>query len=193
MKTILFYILIFFTTISCSSQKKMSINFKLENEESLNSYLIANKVNLEKDDLYILNDFASFANFNNNNRLQVPEILFFNSQGYLVKNRFNNNECTEVINDIEKINSFEFDKNVKIEDWLKNIKPLHNGSKSDKEYFVIINWAIYVGKINKQSFSWYNELKKTISNSNVNCILLNLDVQEDWNLNEKQKKVLNIK
>ena len=193
MKKILLYITIFIGTFSCSSQKNISINFKLENEESLNSYLTNNKVNVEKDDSYILKDFKSFANFNNSDRLQIPEILFFNSQGYLVKNRFNNNECTQVINDIEKINSLEFDKNVKIQDWFDNIKPLYNGLKNNNEYYVIINWAIYVDKINKQSFSWYNELKKSTSKSKVNCILLNLDVMENWNLNDKQKKALNIK
>jgi hypothetical protein len=123
----------------------------------------------------------------------VPEILFFNTDGYLVKNRFNNNECSQVINDIQKINSLEYDKNITINDLLKNITPVYKNSSETKKYYVVINWAKFVGKINKQSFDWYNDLKKSSSNTIVNCILLNLDIQESWNLNEQQKKSLNIK
>ncbi|UOX32960.1 hypothetical protein LXD69_13040 [Flavobacterium sediminilitoris] len=187
----LFFFIIF---ISCSAQKNISISFTIENKETLNNYLIDNEVKLEENDLYTIKDFNSFVYLNNNDKLQVPEILFFNSNGYLVKNRFNDNECSQVINEIEKINSLKFNKNVTINDWLKYISPLHQDLTEKNNIYVIINWAKFVDKFNEQSFEWYNQLKKSNSNSNlkINCILLNLDIQEKWNLTEQQKKALNI-
>lgn len=185
----LFFFIIF---ISCSAQKNISISFTIENKETLNNYLIDNEVKLEENDLYTIKDFNSFVYLNNNDKLQVPEILFFNSNGYLVKNRFNDNECSQVINEIEKINSLKFNKNVTINDWLKYISPLHQDLTEKNNIYVIINWAKFVDKFNEQSFEWYNQLKNSNSNLKINCILLNLDIQEKWNLTEQQKKALNI-
>ena len=182
----------FILFISCSAQKNISIPFTVENKDSLNTYLIENKVEFEKNDLYTIKDFTSFAHFNNDGKLQVPEILFFNSNGYLVKNRFNNNECSQVINEIEKINSLKFNKKITINDWLEHISPLNQDSTVKDNIYIIINWAKFVDKFNGQSFEWYNQLRNKNSNLKVNCILLNLDIQEKWNLTEPQKKALNI-
>lgn len=192
MKKILLLITSIFIFSSCSTQKNIIIDFKIENKETLKEYLLENKIEVDNNDLYSIKDYTSFLYFNNNDKLQVPEILFFNSNGYLVKNRFNNNECSLVINDIQKINSLEFDKNISIDELLKNISPLYKNSNETEKYYVVINWAKFVGKINTQSFDWYKELKKSSTKSSVNCIMLNLDIQESWNLNEQQKKSLNI-
>lgn len=149
-------------------------------------------MNFEENDLYTIKSFNSFAQLNNDDKLQVPEILFFNSDGNLVKNRFNNNECSQVINDIEKIDKLKFDKNLTINDWLKHILPINQDTTTTGNIYIIINWAKFVDKFNEQSFEWYNELKNQNSNLKVNCILLNLDIQEKWNLTELQKKALNI-
>lgn len=192
MKKILQIALFFIIFNSCYAQKSISINFNIENKESLNKYLTENKVTLEENDLFSIKSFNSFAHLNNDDKLQVPEILFFNSKGFLVKNRFNDNECSQVINEIEKIDSLKFNKNISINDWLEHISPLNNDITENGNIYIIINWAKFVDKFNEQSFEWYKELKNQDSNLKVNCILLNLDIQEKWNLTEEQKKALNI-
>jgi hypothetical protein len=192
MKKLLQIAFFFIIFISCYAQKNISINFNIENIESLNKYLIENKVTIEENDLFSIKSFNSFAYLNNDDKLQVPEILFFNSNGFLVKNRFNDNECSQVINEIEKIDSLKFNKNITINDWLEHISPLNNDTTENGSIYIIINWAKFVDKFNEQSFEWYKELKNQDSNLKVNCILLNLDIQEKWNLTEKQKKALNI-
>lgn len=192
MKKIIHIAFFFIIYISCYSQKNISINFNIENKESLNTYLASAKVNFEEDDLYTIKDFNSFAHLNNNDKLQVPEILFFNSNGHLVKNRFNDNECSQVINEVEKINSLKFNKKVTINDWLKHISPLNKDLTEKGNIYIIINWAKFVDKFNEQSFEWHKELKNQNSDLKVNCILLNLDIQENWNITDRQKKALNI-
>ncbi|WP_100075590.1 hypothetical protein [Chryseobacterium camelliae] len=192
-----FYIhLLFFLLFSFwgSAQKKIQINFALQDEASLKTYLSSKKTDFSDADLYILKDFKSFAYFNNNDKLQVPEILFFNNQGYLVKNRFNNNECTEVISDIEKVNRYKSDKKVTLQDWLQFISPLKNPQPGidHNKITVVINWAIFTDQYNEQSFEWYKKIRALSLSTKINCILLNLDVQQKWNLTEKQKAALHI-
>ncbi|MEY4834533.1 MAG: hypothetical protein RI980_648 [Bacteroidota bacterium] len=182
-----------FSVFSCASQKKVSISFEIENISSLKSYLTKNNVLIDTLDLYSLKNFSSFAKFNNLDLLQVPEILFFNSNGYLVKNRFNNNECSKVINDIKKIDNLSFDKKNTIDQLLSDLSSFYNNKVEENTIYVVINWAKFVDDFNKQSFEWYNELKNSSNEIKVKCIFLNLDVQENWNINEEQKKALNIK
>lgn len=182
-----------FSVFSCASQKKVSISFEIENISSLKSYLTKNNVLIDTLDLYALKNFSSFAKFNNLDLLQVPEILFFNSNGYLVKNRFNNNECSKVINDIKKIDNLSFDKKNTIDQLLSDLSSFYNNKVEENTIYVVINWAKFVDDFNKQSFEWYNELKNSSNEIKVKCIFLNLDVQENWNINEEQKKALNIK
>ncbi len=182
-----------FSVFSCASQKKVSISFEIENISSLKSYLTKNNVLIDTLDLYALKNFSSFAKFNNLDLLQVPEILFFNSNGYLVKNRFNNNECSKVINDIKKIDNLSFDKKSTIDQLLSDLSSFYNNKVEENTIYVVINWAKFVDDFNKQSFEWYNELKNSSNEIKVKCIFLNLDVQENWNINEEQKKALNIK
>ena len=189
-------ILILSTTIY--SQKKLEIVFNEETKKDINDYAYLNSIKtIDSTDIYVLKDFKSFAEYNNEGKLQVPEILFFNSSGYLVKNRFNDNECTQVITDIKKINKLKFDKNVNINQYKLKIKNLNQPTlnEDDKvyEYYIIINWAKFVKDFNTQSFDWYKQLAANPLKSKVKCYFLNLDVQKSWNLNEKQKAVLKIK
>ncbi|WP_296311733.1 hypothetical protein [Winogradskyella sp. UBA3174] len=121
--------------------------------------------------IYIsIKDFNSFTSLSNKGKIKVPEILFFNSNGYLVKNRFNNKRCTKVINEIEKIDSLKFNKKITINDWSENISPLNKDLTEKGTIFIIINWAKFVCKFNEESFDWYKELKKQNPNLKVNCI-----------------------
>lgn len=194
MKSYLYLLSFLLLSFWGSAQKKIQINFALQDEASLKAYLSSKKIGFSEENLYTLRDFKSFAYFNNNDKLQVPEILFFNSEGYLVKNRFNNNECTEVISDIEKVNRYKSDKKVTLEDWLHFISPLKEQQSAidHKKITVIINWAIFTDHYNEQSFEWYTKIRALSLFSKINCIFLNLDVQQKWNLTEKQKAALHI-
>jgi len=193
MKKIISYAFVFLALSSCAVRFKRIVDFemKIENQNSLETYL--NEFGIETEHLYTLKDIFAFKEFHFTGKLNFTDVLFFNSDGYLVKNRFNKGECSQVINEIEQINSAEFEKNTKVDYWLKYIKPIKQSSietEGEKEYTVIINWAKFIGKYNKQSFEWYNELKNSPSYSKINVIFLNLDIQEDWELSQEDKDAL---
>jgi len=55
----------------------------------------------------------------------------------------------------------------------------------------LINWAIFLDSNNETSFNWYKSLKSN-KDLKIKVILINLDVQESWNLTEGQKKFLGV-
>jgi len=96
---------------------------------------------------------------------------------------------------VEQINSLEFDENIKIDYWIERIKPMNQDlieNEDRKECTIIINWVKFIGKYNKYSFKFYNQLKNSPSYSKVNVIFLNLDIQEDWELTQEDKDALGI-
>lgn len=195
LKTLLLFLFISGTAFS---QKKIDIIFKEETKADINQYAFEkSKKMIDSTDIYVFKNFKGFAEHYNEGKLQVPEILFFNSSGYLVKNRFNANECTQVITDIKNIDKMKFDANVNITDYTQRIAPLNtlppNNENKVYDYYIIINWAKYTEKFNKQSFEWYADFKKSGLASRVKLYFLDLDVQKSWNMNEKQKAVLKIK
>jgi hypothetical protein len=189
------HLLFLVLSTSIYAQKKIDIVFKEEIKADLNKYAFdKSEKMIDSTDIYVLKDFKSFAEYNNQGKLQVPEILIFNSSGYLVKNRFNNNECTQVITDIKKINKMKFNKDFNISQYAQKITPLNTVTQNDGnsvyDYYIIINWARFVDNYNEQSFEWYKQLKQNEGTTKIKCYFLNLDVQQSWNLNEKQKKAL---
>ena len=58
------------------------------------------------------------------------------------------------------------------------------------EITVLITWATYLGKVNKQkAFEWIKLLEQAKDQGiKINYYLINYDLQESWNLNSNEKK-----
>jgi hypothetical protein len=70
---------------------------------------------------------------------------------------------------------------------------LGNTASSTDVYdiYVLINWAIFLDSNNETSFNWYTSLKNN-KELKIKVILINLDVQEIWNLTDGQKEFLGV-
>jgi len=195
MKKSLILLLFFVSSCMITHTRNAKIDFALETKESLENYLSDNNLEFQRNDLYSLNSIYTFAEFNDQNKLNLPEILFFNKEGKQVKNVFNKKECSNIISDFEQVNNLEIDDSkASFENLLKNnLKPLYfKDIKKD-----VVSAVIFYGKfvsshksINKQSFTWYEEISKY---DNVNVLLVSLDVMEEWNLSEETRKSIGIK
>ena len=60
------------------------------------------------------------------------------------------------------------------------------------EITVILTWAVFAGKVNdEKTFKWIELLKQAQKdNVDLTYYLVNCDLQDSWNLNEKQKNVI---
>ena len=190
MKYIFTILIILFFSFSNAQQ----INFSKENLASLSGYLKEQNVNFDIKDLATLKNINAFSFYNSNELLVVPEAYFFNREGFRVKG-YNGISCDQVIRDLEKINKKRVDKSDTITKWKEHISFFENNDEelinSGYDFFVIINWAKYLPKENKVSFNWYNSIKAE-NPYKIKIIFLNLDVQENWIINETQKKVLGL-
>lgn len=185
--------------VSCkvTTTRKAKIDFKLETKESLEYYLSENDVDYSANHLYSLKDIQTFAEFNDQEKLSLPEVLFFNENGLQVKNAFNNKECTTILSDFEVIDNLEVDPAAwDFDTLLKKLHPLHSREVKKGNNSVVIFYGKYVSNeksINKQSFEWYKEISKAANaKSNINILLASLDVMENWNLTEETKRSIGI-
>jgi len=192
MKSIIFSISLILSSLYSFGQFP---NFVLQSQETMIAYLTENNVQFDKGDLVALKDISVFSNYNDSQKLTVPEAYFFNKDGYRVKG-FDGTSCGSEITGLKKINKKSFIKDDKINDWVKNFTFFQNIDEdllnSGYDFFVIINWATYLPKENQTSFNWYNALKQE-KGYKIKIYLCNLDIQKDWELSQEQRDFLRIK
>ncbi|WP_291113737.1 hypothetical protein [Flavobacterium sp. UBA6135] len=191
MKFFLATIVSFFSSIAIC--QKVDIEFKIENQNSLIEYLDKKKVDYTLDDVAILKDIKVFGDYGKTERLVVPEAYFFNKEGFLIKNKKKGISCGATIKDLSKILKSKYDSNQKITTWMNDFKILGKNDLLSEDYdiYILINWAIFLDSNNEISFNWYKSLKSN-KDLKIKVILINLDVQESWNLTEGQKIFLGV-
>lgn len=196
----LLLILSLFTILSCSitRTKKVAIDFKKETPQSLKSFLDSKSVQYKANDIAALNHINAWINYNDSGKLSVPEAYFFNRDGYRVNDNFKGTRCGQVINNVSKINAAPVNYNDHIDAWLKDfVFPLgdNNTVENDKyDAYIIITWAKFVDSLsssNSTAIAWYNSLQNN-PDIKIRTIFLNIDLQDKWELNEKQEKALGL-
>ena len=185
--------IIFSIASSLAFSQNVKIDFKIENQNSITKYLDDKKVEYTLDDIAILRDIKVFGDYGKTERLVVPEAYFFNKDGFLLKNNNKGVGCGASIKNLSKILKSKYDVNETISTRLKDYKILGNNDVLTEQYdiYILINWAIFLDSNNETSFNWYKSLKSN-KDLKIKVILINLDVQESWNLTEGQKKFLGV-
>ena len=185
--------IIFSIASSLAFCQNVKIDFKIENQNSITKYLDDKKVEYTLDDIAILRDIKVFGDYGKTERLVVPEAYFFNKDGFLLKNNNKGVGCGASIKNLSKILKSKYDVNETISTRLKDYKILGNNDVLTEQYdiYILINWAIFLDSNNETSFNWYKSLKSN-KDLKIKVILINLDVQESWNLTEGQKKFLGV-
>lgn len=169
---------------------------KLETEESVKQYLAKNEIDTSK--VFVYKDILSFAKASEMNMMSFPEALFFNKDGYLVRYKKETEECNarvdEFLSDLKQFSKMPEDRSITTDKFfamLAGDKP----PKTDADITVVITWAVYVGRLNKEkAFEWVRllEVAKT-KGIKVNYILLNCDYQKSWNMPQQLIEKLGIK
>ena len=191
MKQILIF-LIFILYAGFSYSQNNQIKFKLENKNSLIEYLDANQVSYSFEEIATLKDIRIFSEYSKTKKLAVPEAFFFNKDGFLIENNSKAISCGSSVKHLKKLASAKYNANEKFSDWVEKLTILDK--KDDLEnydLYILINWAIFLDANNEVSFNWFKSIKDK-TELKIKVILVNLDVQENWNLTEGQKEYLGI-
>lgn len=122
--------------------------------------------------------------------ITLPDAQFFNKEGKLVEFRKTASECTnDVTVFLEGLNELEdlpLKKGMDLATLLKFTTDEKGNAvhpNADADMTVVINWATYMGRLNKTVFEWVEvlqQIEKEHKNINVDYYLLNLDMLESW-------------
>ncbi|AXG73652.1 hypothetical protein DVK85_05155 [Flavobacterium arcticum] len=158
----------------------------------MTNYLNKKGYEVSANEIATLNGINTFIEYNNSEKLVIPEAYFFNKDGYLISG-FEGTGCGMAISNIDEISNASSDNKEHFKDWITNYNFLSSdNTEASYDAYVIINWAMFVDGMNDDtSYNWYKSLKNN-KDLNIRIIFLNLDIQENWKLSDDNKKVLGL-
>lgn len=133
-------------------------------------------------------------------KLGMPQAYFFNAKGEYVNYKKSASDCNakvdSFIGDLKNLNNEPSQKDFTITQMFDRFNA-YNGKlpeTSGYDGYVVITWATYLGKLNKdKSFEWLSSLDKAkASGLKIQYYLVNGDLQEKWGLTEDQKNEFEI-
>jgi len=176
-----------FFCLSCQPVLKTAYGIKkpkLETDNSIKKYLVKNKVDTSK--VYVFKDYFAFAKASGKNLMEVPDAVFFNATGNLVRYKKETETCNarvdDFISEMENFSNQPDDPNIKLDEFLEMLsgKPIDEAA----DVKVFITWTVYAGRLNKtKAFEWIRLIEKAKARGvNANWYLVNCDFQKSWNL-----------
>lgn len=185
------FILVLFT--SCSTTKSVDLDLKVRSNTEIVNKLTENKVDFAPQDLATLKDLKTWATYSKSNKIVVPEVHFYNKNGFKVSQKFSDSQCSQLLRNFETMENYPVNENEKITDVLNDFTFISESEiLNDFDFYIIINWALLTQNNHETAFNWYNSAKN-IKDKKVKVVLLNLDLNESWNITEQQKEILKLK
>lgn len=187
-------LLLFTLLVNCKTLTKICYGVKNPNfKKNVELYNFLKKNNINLKSIYFFKDFDNMIKGYELKYSTIPDAYFFNQNGNLIPYKSNTEQCNAKVDDF--ITDLKNIKNNKSEN--KNINdfiPLLSNDKNEvivlNEITVLITWASYLGKVNKQkAFEWIKLLEQAKDKGiKVNYYLVNYDLQECWELKSDEKK-----
>lgn len=159
-------------------------NPKAKSKSQIVKYAIRN--NFDTSILYFNNASILKSIFNLENSPNV--MLVFNPKGYLIKDT-SSGSCKgrklDNLSNMLRNTQYLIDPTHTI-DSLGKALTLQNKSKGDLElgiydYYIILSWATYAGKLNRQNYQQAMQIIQTLNNIRVKVIAINLDLMKGEN------------
>ncbi len=188
------FLLLFILLINCKTLTKISYGVKNPNFKKNNDlYSFLNKNNVDSKSIYFFKDYDNMIKAYQLRYSTIPDAYFFNNNGNFIPYKSNAEQCNakvdDFISDLKNIN-INKSENKNIKDFIPLLKNDKNEVIVLNEITVLITWATYLGKVNKQkAFEWIKLLEQAKDQGiKINYYLINYDLQESWNLNSNEKK-----
>ncbi|MFP9115786.1 hypothetical protein ACLI1A_17730 [Flavobacterium sp. RHBU_3] len=162
-------------------------------EEKIKKYLL--KKDIDTTGLLYTKDLKAWQDVLS---IGMPNAYFFNAKGEYVNYKKTASDCNakvgSFIEDLKSLNTEPSDKEFTLEKMFGKLSS-YNGKPTEVtgyDGYVLITWATYVGKLNRdKSFDWVELIKTAQSKGvNVKMCLINGDLQEKWGMSEEEKSQL---
>lgn len=129
----------------------------------------------------------------------LPDAAIYNSKGQYIEYRATDTSCNaglfEFIPNLRKDSVYAMPKKIPLKEELakyRNLKGHVLKSPDPADFYVLIYWTAWTGKLNKNHVKEWEDLAKQNKNCKIKVIKVNLDMQEWWEkdqLEEIQKKL----
>lgn len=168
-------------------------NPKIENAETVKSYI--KKINFDTQNNLVLKDKSSYKTVLNLFYKSFPEAVLFDNYGNELIYKETATSCNaglfKVIPELDKNSELKKGTHQLSQVLSDYTKPLDDDSEiitNDSDYYLLINWAVFAGKFNKDHVLAWENLAKNNKNCKIKVLKLNMDLQESWNLKKEDLK-----
>ena len=188
---LLFYLI----ALPIFAQKEYTYNFK--NSDSLDAYIEKYELPFQEGDIYITKDFEnSFRPYSESKFLRSPRIYVFNAEGQFLES-INNITSEKKLANFKKIRKRPEKNEPSLDFWTSKIVHYKTGNDYEDpknyDYTFVVNWDLIESEQTEQLIEiyseWYNVLlRQKAKGENIQIILLNIDLQERWELSPYMRK-----
>lgn len=126
----------------------------------------------------------------------IPDAAIYDRNGKYVEYRQTDTSCNaglfEFIPALNMDNSYNQPDSLPLSSRWINFRDLQGNVISEPQgadFYVLIYWAVWAGKLNKDHVKVWEDLAKNNQNCKVKVIKVNLDIQENWNPADREKIV----
>ncbi len=162
-------------------------NPKVETIESVDKYL--RSIQSPSENNIYCKDFAAYQTVLNLFEKSLPEAILFNSNGKMLTYKRNNQDCNaglfETIPGLSKNSNLPVLESNDIETFIAFLVD-RNGLKiqnlPEADYFLFINWAKFMGKLNKDHVKAWEDLAGKNENTKIAVYKINMGIMESWNV-----------
>lgn len=165
-------------------------NPKIETQQSITSYLISNK--LFSENSYALKDTAALNKYFLSG-IRSPEIQFYDKNGFLMLYRDDkkcNGQNDSLISFLDEMNVVKIDSSNNILEYITQLKTLDGKALNPEDfkyhdYYLVLYWAKWAGKVNKIKMIDWEESIKNKKNVKIKAIKVTSDYMNFWELDKK--------
>ena len=179
-----------FTFTGCNFILKKMYGIKNPDVESEKTILkFARKKQLHNDNIVTVNSNDYLAVIKGQS---IPEAIVFDSNGQFIEYKQTDTSCNaglfKFIPELNKNTKYNQPEHVNLQTELSKFRDL-KGSKlepgSAADFYVLIYWAVWTGKLNKDHVKVWEDLAYANKNAIIKVIKVNLDMQEYWEKTER--------
>lgn len=195
MRSLSKFIVIVFLFCSCKAIIMKAYKIKnpaIENKESI--LKCANKYKLDTTNIFTSSSQIYLKKLKEADG--IPNAAIYDSKGNYIEYRETDTSCNaglfSFIPKLKVDTAFKMGKRETLQNEILNYrdldgKELHNFIDDSNDFYLIIYQTVWTGNLNKDHVKIWEDLAKSNKKSKIKVIKLNLDIQEYWTEDEREK------
>lgn len=182
------FFLTFFQSCQTIAKRMYGIkNPKVENVASVEKYLTS--IDLPVENNLFCKDMVAYQSVLHAFGRSLPEAILFNAAGKMVTYKKEKQDCNaglfETIPGLTTNTNLQPVESSSIQKFITDLVDRNNASIKEvpkADYILFINWAKYMGKLNKDHVKVWEELANKNQNAKIKVYKINMDIMESWNV-----------